>query len=145
MLRAPKSTHDNITLTPWRLKRKKRVRGRRPFRYQRRGRVFLYATSACGGIPLGLVLGHLPEGGQPQWRCATVASSHRASCACNRWPEPQQSDRRLSHTFSAHPLHNPDPFLGSARPHGLKVHLGVTIKKHGGEATGWVFGQLEGD
>lgn len=107
MSQGPESIHDNITVTPRRLKRMERVGGRRPFQYQRLGRAFLYATSSCGGIPLGLVLGHLPEGGQPQWLCATVASSHRASCACNRWPGPQQSDGRLSHTFSAHPLHGP--------------------------------------
>lgn len=46
-------------------------------------------------------------------RSATVAlcnetSSHRASFARNRWPGPQQSVRRLLHTFSAHPLHKPD-------------------------------------
>lgn len=28
------------------------------------------ATLTCSGIPLGLLMGHLPEGGQPQWGCA---------------------------------------------------------------------------
>lgn len=35
--------------------------------------------------------------------------------ARNRWPGPQQSARRLSHTFCAHPLHNPDPSVSPAR------------------------------
>lgn len=37
--------------------------------------LFLCATFTCGGIPLGLVLGHLPEGGQPQWGCQAVYCS----------------------------------------------------------------------
>lgn len=36
--------------------------------------VFLYATLTCG-IPPGLELGHLPEGGQPQWGCSVCCQA----------------------------------------------------------------------
>lgn len=54
--------------------------------------VSLYATF------LGLLLGHLPEGGQPQWPCAAgcqALSSNRMKPQVNRWPGSQQS----VHTF----------------------------------------------
>lgn len=51
--------------------------------------IFLYATLPCGGILLGLVLGHLPERGQPQWGCSAWWQQHEATGAVsNRRPLP---------------------------------------------------------
>lgn len=70
-------------------------------------RSFFTQPWLCGGIPPGLVLGHLPEGGQPQWGCAAWCQALCSSSmkpqgrpARNRWPGSQQSVHRLAHTPS---------------------------------------------
>lgn len=61
-----------------------------------------FTQLTCGGIPPGLLLGHLPEGGQPQWGCQVLCSGMKPQgmSARNCWPRPQQSIYRpCTHTF----------------------------------------------